>query len=208
MVHGGGLPIGALAPVVPHQNGVLDNAFSACRWRGAIDAGITIIATETEMIFIIAVILLLIGIVAFALYRIILRRKPLIEQAFLIYKDGALLAHATGRVVKDMDTVLFTSMLTVIQDFVKDSFKDEKKWDLRKLEFEGHKIMIEYSTTGNLRIALVYRGKGDEERLLSTARVTLARVEHAFGDILRDWDGNLDDLHGTRDIMMEELGKD
>jgi len=41
--------------------------------------------------------------------------KISVEQAFLIYKDGALLAHATSRIIPNMDIDIFSSMLTAIQ---------------------------------------------------------------------------------------------
>ncbi|MBI5000689.1 MAG: DUF11 domain-containing protein [Euryarchaeota archaeon] len=168
---------------------------------------VTVLGAPSELLppwLIPIIIAAMVALIAFIIYK---RRKPLIEQTFLIYKDGALIAHATSKVIPDMDSEIFTSMLTAIQDFVKDSFKDEKKWDLKKLEFGDQKIMIEHSGTKNISIALVYRGKGDERRLLNTAKDILTKVELAFGDLLADWDGNLDKLRGTRDIIAEELGK-
>ncbi|MEW5937354.1 MAG: lamin tail domain-containing protein [Candidatus Thermoplasmatota archaeon] len=145
-----------------------------------------------------------VGAIIFVAYK---RRKPLVEQAFLTYKDGTLIAHATSWLVPELDSDLFASMLRVIQDFVKDSFKDEKDWGLKRLEFGGHKIAIERDKRGVVSLALVYRGKGDDARLSKIASRVLGEVEKSFGAVLRDWDGNLDRLRGTRDILIEHLFK-
>lgn len=129
------------------------------------------------------------------------RRRPVVEQVFLIYKDGAMLAHAANRMIPDMDSEIFTSMLTAIQDFVKDSFKDEKEWELKKLEFGDSKIFIDRAKSGNVLIALVY--SGNDRRMPEIAGKTLRKVEESYGDVLKDWDGNLDKMRGSRDLLIE-----
>jgi uncharacterized repeat protein (TIGR01451 family) len=135
------------------------------------------------------------------------KKKALIEQVFLIYKDGALLAHATNRMIPDMDTQIFTSMFTAIQDFVKDSFKDEKNIGLSKLEFGDSKIAIERSKSGDVTLAMVYSGKGDEKKLKKTGNKILDDVDKEFGSTLNNWDGNLDNLRGARDLLTKHLEK-
>lgn len=130
-----------------------------------------------------------------------------VEDAFLIYQDGALLAHATRRVVPDLDMDLFTSMLTVIQRFVKDSFKDRRDFSLKKLEFGDSKIIIEHGMVGVISLALVYKGKGKEDRLYETVTMILEDIEEEFGDVLRDWDGNLNSMRGCREIILDHLLK-
>jgi uncharacterized repeat protein (TIGR01451 family) len=129
------------------------------------------------------------------------RRRPVVEQAFLMYNDGTLLAHAANRMIPDMDSQIFSSMFTAIQDFVKDSFKDEKDWELKKLEFGDNKIHVGRGEHGLLSLALVY--SGNDRRLPEISRKTLKKVHEKFGGVLQDWDGNMDNMRGTRDVLME-----
>lgn len=149
--------------------------------------------------------IIIIIILALLLAIVLARKKPIVEQAFLIYKDGAMLAHATNRMIPEMDTEIFSSMLMAIQDFVKDSFKDEKNWELNKLEFGDSNIYIGRHPESSMNLALVY--KGNDKKLPDMAKKTIESLEKEFGDKLKDWDGNLDDLRGSRDIMSKSLFK-
>jgi uncharacterized repeat protein (TIGR01451 family) len=138
-----------------------------------------------------------IALAAFLVYR--QRNKPIVENAFLIYMDGALIAHATKEDLPDFDNELFSSMLTAIQGFVKDSFKDGKDWTLKKLEFGDRNIWIEPGKNGLVSLALVY--KGGEVGLEKLAIETLGEIEAKYGKVLKDWDGNLSNLWGAVDIV-------
>ena len=149
--------------------------------------------------------LIIIIVLAILLFVALGRRKPVIEQAFLIYKDGAMLAHATNHMIPEMDTAIFSSMLMAIQDFVKDSFKDEKNWELNKLEFGDSKVFIARLPGSDMNMALVY--KGNDKKIPEMGKKTLEALEKEYGQLLKDWDGNLDDLRGSRDIISKALFK-
>ncbi len=152
--------------------------------------------------------LLLLGAIAAGIFIILKkRRKPFVEQAFLIYDDGLLLTHATSRLMPRMDSDVFSGMLTAIQNFVKDSFVDEMNWGLKKLEFGDHKIAIERDKTGLLILALVYTGKGSEAVLSKMSGEILEEINDTYGDVLSDWDGDMDNLRGIKDILMKHLSK-
>jgi len=132
-------------------------------------------------------------------------RKPVIEQAFLVYRDGSLLAHTTNRMIPEMDNQIFSSMLMAIQDFVKDSFKDEKEWHLNRLEFGGKKMFIAMGANDSYNLTLVYQGR--DRGLEKISRKTIAAVDAKFGDPLKDWDGNLDKVRGVQNILNESIFK-
>jgi hypothetical protein len=142
-------------------------------------------------------------ILVFVIVAIILikSRKPVVEDVILIYNDGTMLAHATRRIVPDLDTDLFSGMLTAIQDFVKDSFKDEKEFGLSRLEFGKKKLCIERAESGNIFIVFVCTGKVNDKKLASMANEVLLEVETEFGEILTDWDGNMNNVRGVKDIL-------
>ena len=149
------------------------------------------------LIIVIALITILLAAVA--------RGKPVIEQAFLIYKDGALLAHSTNRMIPEMDSQIFSSMFTAIQDFIKDSFKDEKNWTLDKLEFGDNKIYIARGSGGLYSLSLVYKGR--EKGLQDIAKRAIGAIDKAYGKEFKDWDGNMDRFRGVKDVLSEAIFK-
>jgi hypothetical protein len=155
-------------------------------------------------IIILLIILINIAIAAFTIYK---NRKPLVEDVLLIYNDGTMLAHATRRIVPDLDTDLFSGMLTAIQDFVKDSFKDEKDCGLSRLEFGKNKLCIERAKSGNIFLVFVYSGKGNDKKLTKIANEVLIEIEDKFGEVLTDWDGKMNDIRGVKDILSHAFQK-
>jgi len=148
---------------------------------------------------IVIMILICIALAAVMLYK---GRKPLVEDVFLIYNDGTMLAHSTRRMVPDLDTDLFSGMLTAIQDFVKDSFKDEKECGLRRLEFGKNKLCIERAKSGKVFIVFVYSGEGNDKKLTKIAHDVLKEIEDEFGDVLKNWNGKMNDIRGESFLVI------
>jgi hypothetical protein len=158
-------------------------------------------SASTDDMFTWIIIIMIIVITALAAFMAYKGRKPLVEDVFLIYNDGTMLAHATRRIVPDLDTDLFSGMLTAIQDFVKDSFKDEKECGLSRLEFGNNKLCIERAKSGNIFIVLVYTAEGNDKKLSKIAGDVLKEVENEFGDVLKNWNGKMNDIRGVKDIL-------
>ena len=127
-----------------------------------------------------------------------------VEQVFFIYNDGVLIAHETIEDRETMDKDLFSSMLTAIQDFVKDSFSGAEGQGLRlkKLEFGDRNIFIERAE--NAFLAVVYRGRttGPVER---KAKRAISAIKERYGEALKDWDGNMARFEGINEILFEIL---
>jgi hypothetical protein len=116
------------------------------------------------------------AVAGFILYR---RRK--LEWAFLVTNDGILVSSVSRRGPAEIDTDLVTGMLTVIMDFAKKSFSDEKERNLEGLEMGDKRIAI---VRGNRAfLAVVYRGR-TPGRLLSIMRSLLERIEKDHHDAL------------------------
>ncbi len=126
------------------------------------------------------------------------KKESVLEDAFLVYENGCLIAHHTRRLKPDYDHHIMTSMLTAIQSFVKDSFKDESEWDLKNISFGENQIVIERGK--NFFLAAVYKGKFQEEFSEKMRRV-IGDVEDKYGEELEAWNGDLDSLRGTKDLM-------
>ncbi len=134
-----------------------------------------------------------------------IEKQRMIEQMFLIYKDGALLAHATSHVTPDLDMDIFSSMLTLIQGFVTESFSDMKDTHISMIEFGEKNILIEPSLNLDITLAIVYSGDDHREEVESIAQAIHFEMEFTFGKKLKNFDGNLDKIRGIRDIMINHI---
>ncbi|HTD81608.1 MAG TPA: hypothetical protein VK723_05620, partial [Thermoplasmata archaeon] len=121
----------------------------------------------------------------------------LVEDVFLIHTDGRLVSHASRKFREEIDEDIFSGMLTVVQDFVKDSFRSRTKVGLKRLDFGDAKILIERSPHTFLATVLI----GEEPALLPLYMIeVLKEVEGTFGETLEKWSGMLHELAGVDDL--------
>ncbi|MEE9592439.1 MAG: hypothetical protein V3W28_02535, partial [Thermoplasmata archaeon] len=121
----------------------------------------------------------------------------LVEDAFLVHADGRLISHQTRKIQDEIDEDVFSGMLTVVQDFVKDSFRSRTKVGLRRLEFGDSRIVIERGPDVYLAAVLL----GEEPDLLSLYMVELINeIERKFGEKLDGWSGLLSELEGVDEV--------
>jgi hypothetical protein len=80
----------------------------------------------------------------------------------------------------DVDDDILSAMLTAVQEFVKDSFRDEEEFGLNKLEFGEKKILIEHGK--DVYIAVVYSGEEMREMALHM-RKTIKSLKSLFSPI-------------------------
>jgi hypothetical protein len=150
--------------------------------------------------------LILAVIAAMAILAIIIfiwkRGKSQIEDIFIITNTGLLLAHRSKELSADRDDEILGSMLTAVQDFVKDSFKEKSQYGLKRLDFGDSVIHI---TRGKyVYMAVVLSGKEPPD-LEDSLEKTVSKVETKYQDILEDWGGELEDLRGMKDMIDDLL---
>src|SRR5213596_2662735 len=125
----------------------------------------------------------------------------LVEDVFLIHSDGRLIAHHSRKFREEIDEDIFSGMLTVVQDFVKDSFKTRTRIGMKRLDFGDSKILIERSPHTFLAAVIV----GQEPKLLPLYMLqVLKEVEDRYGNVLEKWTGLLHQLEGV-DEMIQKL---
>ncbi len=134
-------------------------------------------------------------------------RRPAIEEAFLIHRDGVLLYHLSrsigGEGEKDRD--ILGAMLTAVQDFVKDSFKYGENRDLNKLEFGDYRVLIERGK--HIFLAVVLSTTTGEAEVRRKVRRVIDDVEAKFGAELEDFSGEMDPILGIRDLVKRLVGR-
>jgi len=122
----------------------------------------------------------------------------IVEDVFLVHSDGRLIAHETRKFREEIDEDIFSGMLTVVQDFVKDSFKDRTRVGLKRLDFGDSKILIERGPNVFLATVLL----GEEPVLLPLYMIEVIReIEEKYGHVLRGLSGILDELEGIEEII-------
>ncbi|HKZ89626.1 MAG TPA: DUF5915 domain-containing protein, partial [Thermoplasmata archaeon] len=125
----------------------------------------------------------------------------LVEDVFLIHLDGRLVAHESRKFRQEIDEDIFSGMLTVVQDFIRDSFKQRTSTGIRRLDFGQSKILIERSPHCFLATVVL----GSEPSLLPLYMAEVLReIEKTYGETLGNWSGMLHELLGI-DEMIRKL---
>ncbi|MFX0065795.1 MAG: BREX system ATP-binding domain-containing protein [Candidatus Hermodarchaeota archaeon] len=126
---------------------------------------------------------------------------PKVEAVYLVTHGGVLIKEVMRQETK-LSPVLFTSMLTVVGNYVIEtlSILSEKKKDgaLNTLGYENFRILIESGKSANLVVLLT--GK-ENEFLIKDMREIKSNVEKDYGNVLKDWDGDEKSVKGIENIL-------
>jgi len=113
-----------------------------------------------------------------------------------MYHDGTLLAHQTRRLKPGMDDEILGGMLIALQNFVRDSFKDEISTVLRRMDFGERKLLVERKDDFFMAVVLSGKRAGNApQRMLKV----LDNIETGYAGVLKEWDGDLEKVRGIRD---------
>jgi PKD repeat protein len=124
------------------------------------------------------------------------RARMVVDDVFIIYNDGNLMAHQTRRLKPGVDDQILGSMLVAIQNFVKDSFKDEASTGLNRMDFGEKKVLVEKGD--HIYLAVVLHGKR-EGRVPQRMREAISKAENDYYEALAGWDGDLEKVRGIKD---------
>lgn len=135
-----------------------------------------------------------------------LRASPtgsyVVEDVFLVHSDGRLICHQSTKTMDEIDEDIFSGMLTVVQDFVKDSFRKRTRVGLKRLEFAESKIIIERGAYVYLATVMI---GGEPELLPLYMAEVINEIERTYGDRLETWTGLLSELEGVDEIVRKLL---
>jgi hypothetical protein len=115
-----------------------------------------------------------------------------IQEMYLIYNDGRMITSLMDEEAK-VDSDIMSSMLTAINDFVKDSF--QTSGNLGSIDYGENQIILERGKYTIL--ASVVYGEADRN-LRSRMGRALTRIEDDFGSILKAWNGDVDSLSDSK----------
>jgi hypothetical protein len=130
------------------------------------------------------------------------KNRPFVEEVFFISENGRLISHATVKTDEEVDEDILSGMLTGVKDLITDAFvRDEGSRDtkgLHKLEFGDSNIMLEKGN--HFFIAIVFKGI-ENRKMLSKIKKVIKVIENRYGNILANWDGDMDSFEGADKII-------
>lgn len=149
--------------------------------------------------------LAVVAVVGVAAYGVLRRGRTVIDEVFLLHKDGLLIKHYTRRVRPDVDSDVLSGMLIAVQNFVNESFMGseglEKEGQLDELRFGEFKIVIERGRS--VSVAAVLSGD-PTDRIKGEVKAAIADMEEALGETLDEWSGDMRSVEGA-DAYMQDL---
>jgi len=126
-----------------------------------------------------------------------------LEQVFLMYHTGLRIASAQ-RSDMGIDADLAGSMLTAVQEFVKDTFRAEKGDAIRTINMGQFKLLVEHYPP--IYIAIVFTGDETPE-LRKDVRELMKRILAKHGKKLEHWDGDRAGLEDTAKMLQGLVDK-
>lgn len=132
--------------------------------------------------------------------------KPLVEQVFLIYDDGRLIAYVSLGKEKKIDRDILGGMLTGVMNLFSTAFVNKEAGDkeIEKYKFELGERSIILDMGNHFFLAIVLMGREDEELRLK-AKGVVRDIEREFGSALEDWRGEMKEFEGAEDYIMALL---
>lgn len=150
-------------------------------------------------LFIVLIIAALLG------YLIAIRMLPhKLQELFIIHNDGRLICRVGAESIEGgMDEDVVSAMFTAIQEFIKDSFKDEPE-GLKNLEIGDSKIAIEKGKW--IYAAMIYKG-WPPKSVFKDFKLFVRELEEAYDADIQFWDGTMKKLFGIKAIAQAMLQK-
>jgi predicted ATPase len=123
-----------------------------------------------------------------------------IEGAFLIYRDGRVIAHWSRKADFTADAEVVSSMLTAIQDFILQSFASTPGGELREVRHGGLDLIVEHAPDAYLAVVVSGpRPLGLQQQMKGVLEAFRTR----YAGALVKWDGVLDRFAGVEDFLRE-----
>jgi hypothetical protein len=121
---------------------------------------------------------------------------PKVDEVFIMTADGLLIQHFSYKDTSMVDEDILASMLTVVQQFIQDSFGGSG--GLKKLELGNFTILIE---KGEYLSVVVISPEKEVEPLMKPISMMVMHIEQMNADVLKDWNGDQGAFQGMDDAV-------
>jgi hypothetical protein len=128
---------------------------------------------------------------------LLLKKPMIIEDLFLIHRNGMLIEHHTRRLKITVDHDILSGMLTAILEFARETFTYGGVGGLKKMDLGERTIFLdrgEYVT-----VAIVVKGEEPEDMSEEIGKLILD-VEERYPEI-KDWDGTVGEYKGLPEML-------
>ena len=123
-----------------------------------------------------------------------------IEGAFLIYRDGRVIAHWSRRADFSADAEVVSGMLSAIQDFITQSFAGTPGGALREVRHGGLDLIMEHGENAYLAVVVAGpRPLGLQQHMKNL----LSAFHQKYAGPLDRWDGVVDRFEGAEGLLRE-----
>jgi len=154
----------------------------------------------TLNIFTLSIILIIfIIIVGVLLKKQISREKFYIHDIFVVYNDGRLLAHHSFKSKSNVEEGTLGGMLTAIQNFIIESFRDTDTEKLEEIKYGKLRIILTHGE--HIYLAVVCTGDPSMLKFKKDINNLLSLIEQKFNNVLENWDGNMKKVREIRELI-------
>jgi hypothetical protein len=171
---------------------------------GNIELGKSVSGEEAPWMLFGAIIAIVVILVLILLLLLMQKKKAaaagaVVDEVFFMYNDGRLIKHFTRRLKPDMDEDILGSMLVAVQDFVKDSFRDQEGI-LDEMKFGRFQVLL--GRGKHIILATIVLGDEVEPFRPQIAKC-IEDIEEKYGDVLEDWDGEMSSVRGAAKYIVD-----
>ncbi|MEW6069632.1 MAG: hypothetical protein AB1485_03360, partial [Candidatus Thermoplasmatota archaeon] len=127
-----------------------------------------------------------------------------VNEIFLIHKEkGIVVTHVPLKPKVVIDSDVAAGMLTAVQDFLGTTLEAGKKKELNVLSYGGVKLLIEHGIY--CYMVIVFSGYEIEAMRRQVIKV-MHTIDERYGNVLAQWDGDLDKVKNLAPVIREMLG--
>jgi hypothetical protein len=154
--------------------------------------------TNIITVSVIALILIIV-IIGFVFKKHLSREEFNIHDIFVVYQDGRLLAHQTFESISNVEESTMGGMLTAIQNFVLESFRNQESEKLEEIRYGKLKIVLAHGK--NIYLAVVCTGDFASNRFKKDMHNLVTIIERKYDNVLDKWDGNMKKVREIRELI-------
>jgi len=125
------------------------------------------------------------------------RRRPKIEQVFLMHHSGMLIQHWAANVSPSRDIDILSGMFVILKEFVRDSFR-EKAGGLTEFRFGDSRVFL---AEGRFAILAAVVSGAHVNGLPAEIASAVQDFERLHGSSLANWNGQVEGLPGARGVV-------
>jgi hypothetical protein len=124
----------------------------------------------------------------------------IVEEVFLVYKDGRLITDCARPECETADADLMSGMLIAVQGLIQDGL--ERGGTLESIKFGSNRVLL--ASGEHIHVAVVLYGRPTQE-LMEEITDLVPRIEGSYAGRIEEWIGDPDQLEGIANLLIPLL---